>query len=134
MVKTLHSQPLTIPDVANHSVRAEESCCFKKQDSISAHPFELAQTLYFENHIDILTSYFFLEIALENEYDPERQLGNSVLLPDSIMTSVSSPDFNPSTESTLNLCLSIGKLNHQSFMINILNLTNFILLKVLLTK
>ena len=30
MVKTLHSQPLTIPDVANHSVRAKESCCFGK--------------------------------------------------------------------------------------------------------
>ena len=31
MVKTLHSHPLTIPDVANHSVRAKESCCFGKQ-------------------------------------------------------------------------------------------------------
>ena len=26
MVKTLHSHPLTIPDVTNHSVRAKESC------------------------------------------------------------------------------------------------------------
>ena len=30
MVKTFHSNPLTIPDVANHSVRAKESCCFGK--------------------------------------------------------------------------------------------------------
>ena len=30
IVKTLHSHPLTIPDVANHSVRAKESCCFEK--------------------------------------------------------------------------------------------------------
>ena len=57
MVKTLHSHPLTILDVANHSVRAKESCCSEKQDFISAYPFELAQTLNFENHIDILTSY-----------------------------------------------------------------------------
>ena len=29
MVKTLHSQPLTIPDVANHSVRAKKSYCWR---------------------------------------------------------------------------------------------------------
>ena len=57
MVQTLHSHSLTISDVANHSIRAEKSCCFGKHDSISAHPFELAQTLNFENHIDILASY-----------------------------------------------------------------------------
>ena len=37
IVQTLHSHCLTISDVANHSVRAEESCCFGKQDSILAH-------------------------------------------------------------------------------------------------
>ena len=62
IVQTFYSHCLTISDVANHSVRAEESCCFGKQDSISAHPFELAQTLNFENHIDILANYPFLEI------------------------------------------------------------------------
>ena len=30
MVKTLHSNPLTIPDVANQSVRAKELCHFGK--------------------------------------------------------------------------------------------------------
>ena len=60
-------------------------------------PFELAQTPNFENEIDILASYPFPKIKLENEYDPELQLGNSILLPDSM----SSPDFNPSLESTL---------------------------------
>ena len=35
MVNTLHSHPLTIPDVANHSVRTQESCCFENQNSIS---------------------------------------------------------------------------------------------------
>ena len=54
-------------------------------------PFELAQTLNFENHINILVSYPF---PVENEYDPEPQLGDSILLPDSIMTPVSSPNFN----------------------------------------
>ena len=64
MVKTLHSHPLTIPDVANHSVRAKESCCFKKQDSILAHPIELAQTPKFENHIDIWQVIPFLKLNL----------------------------------------------------------------------
>ena len=88
MVQTLHSHRLTISDVANHSVRAEESCYFEKQDSISTHPLELAQTPNFENHIDILASYPFPKIVLENEYDPEPQLGDSFLLLDSIMTPV----------------------------------------------
>ena len=74
---------------------------FWKQDSISAHPFELAQTLNFKNHINILASYPFFEIELENEYDPELQLGNTILLPNSKMTPVSSPDFNPFSESVL---------------------------------
>ena len=34
MVQTLRSHRLTISNVANYSVRAEESCCFEKQDSI----------------------------------------------------------------------------------------------------
>ena len=62
MVKTLHSHPLTIPNVTNHSVRAKKSCCFGNQDSISVHPFELDQTLTFENPIDSLASYPFPEI------------------------------------------------------------------------
>jgi len=74
MVKALHSYPLTIPDVANHSVRAKESCCIGKQDSISAHPFDLTQTPNFENHIDILPSYTFPEIEFEKEYDPDLNL------------------------------------------------------------
>ena len=64
MVQTLHSHRLTISDVANHSVRAEESCCFGKQDSISVQPFELAQTLNFENDIDSLASYPFLNLRM----------------------------------------------------------------------
>ena len=48
-----------------------------------------------------MASYHFLEIELENEYDPESLLGDSILLPDSIMTPVSSPDFNLFPESTL---------------------------------
>ena len=39
----------------------------ENQDSISLHPFELAQN--FENHLDILASYSFSEIKLEPEYD-----------------------------------------------------------------
>ena len=74
MVQTLHFHRLTISDVINHSVRAEESCCFGKQDSISAHLFELAQTPNFEKDIDYLVSYLFPKIELENEYDPNFNL------------------------------------------------------------
>ena len=48
-----------------------------------------------------MASYPFPEIELENEYDPEAQLSDSILLPYSIMTPVSSPDFNLFSESTL---------------------------------
>ena len=81
-----------------------------------------------------MASYSFLKIELENKYDPEPQLGNSILLPDSIITPVSSPDFNFFLESTLDPVPIHLKLNRQSFMIIILNLTNFILLKVPLTN
>ena len=94
MVQTLRSHHLASSDVANHSIRAKESCYFGKQDSISAHPFELTQAPNFENYINILASYPFSKIELQNEYDPEPQLCDSILLPDSIMTPVSSPDFN----------------------------------------
>ena len=70
MVQTLHSHRLTISDFANHSVRAEESYCFRKQDSILTHPFELAQTPNVENQTDILANYPFSEIELETKYYP----------------------------------------------------------------
>ena len=94
MVESLRSHRLTSSNVANHSVRAEESCCFGKQGSISAQSFELTQTLNFKSDINSLASYPFPEIELENEYDHEPQLSDSILLPDSIITPVSSPDFN----------------------------------------
>ena len=61
----------------------------KNQDSISLHPFELAQN--FENHLDILASYPFLEIELGHECDPDPAVDNSIF--DSIMTMVSLLDF-----------------------------------------
>ena len=72
----------------------------ENQDSISLHPFELAQN--FENHLDILASYPFLEIELDLECDPEPHISNSISLFDSIMTPVSLPDFFSIPESTLN--------------------------------
>ena len=86
MINTLYYHPLTIPDVANHSVRTHESCCFENQALILAHPFELDKNQNFENHIDILASHPFPEIELEHEYDPEPQLDNLISLLDSIMT------------------------------------------------
>ena len=114
IVKTLHSHPLTIHDVTNHSIRAKESCCFGNQDSILAYPFELDQTSNFQNSIDILASYPFPEIELKHEYDPEPQLCNSVSLFDSMLTSylyLTSILF-PSQHWIL--CQYIMKLNHQS--------------------
>ena len=131
MVQSLRSHRLTSSDVTNHSVRADESGCLGNQGSISEQSFELTQTL---NDIDSLASYPFPEIELENEYDHEPQLSDSILLPYSIMTPVSSPDFNLFPESILNPVPFIMKLNRPSLLIIILNLTNFILLKVPLTN
>jgi len=96
-------QTLTNPDISNSINLDQESCCFENQDSISAYPFELHQTSKFENSINILASYPFLEIELEYGYDPEPQLDNSIPLPDSIMTEVFLPDFRPFPESVLDL-------------------------------
>ena len=49
----------------------------------------------------MLASYRFSEIELEDEWDPETQLGNSIPLSDSIMTLIFLPDFNSFPESTL---------------------------------
>ena len=98
MDESLRSHRWTSSDVTNHSVRAEESCSFGNQDSISEQPCELTQT---PHDIDSLASFPFPEIELENDYDPEPQLSDSILFPDSIMTPVSSPDFNLFSESTL---------------------------------
>ena len=133
MVQSLRSHCLASSDVTNHSVRAEESC-FGKQVSISEQSFELAQTPNFGSDIDSLTSYPFSEIELKNEYDHEPQFSDSILLPDSIMTPVSSPNVNLFFESTWILCQFLMKLNRPSLMIILLNLTNFILLKVPLTN
>ena len=121
-------------DISNFIDLTQDSYYFGNQDSILAHRFEVDQQQILENHIGMLANYTFLEIELEHEYDPESQLGISIPLPDLIMTQVSLPDVNPLPESVLNLCLFIMKLNHQSFVINRLNLTNFILLKVQLTN
>jgi len=80
----------------------QELCCFENQYLISSYPFELDQNQFFENHIDILTSYPFPEIKFEHECDPEPQLCNSVSLLDSILTLVPLLDFNHFFESVLN--------------------------------
>ena len=72
----------------------------ENQDSISLHPFELAQN--FENHLDPSASYHFSKIELELESDPEPQIGNSISLFDSIMTLISLPNFFSIPKSTLN--------------------------------
>ena len=128
--KTLSYQPLTNLDSSNPINSTQESWCFGNQDSISSHPFELDQNQNFENHIDILESHPFSVIELENECNPEGQLGNSILLLDSIVTPVSLPNFNHFSESVLNLVPVHREIYHQSFNINILNLTNIILLRV----
>jgi len=89
--KSLSCQPLTNPYIPNSIERTQESCYFRNQDSISAHPFD--QTLCFESRIDILASCPFPEIEIEHECDPELHVGNSMSLFDTIMTTVSLLDF-----------------------------------------
>jgi len=72
--ETLSYQPLINSDIPNSIDLTQDSCHFGNQDSISAHPSELDLTLNVENLIDILTSYPFLEIELEHEYDPNLNL------------------------------------------------------------
>ena len=90
---------MTNLDISNSIDLTQDPCHFGNQDSISAHPSELDQTSNVENPIDILASYPFPEIELEHEYDLEPQLGNSISLPDFIMTEVFLPDFRPFPES-----------------------------------
>ena len=62
---------------------------------------ELAQFHTLESPLDTLASSHFCKIELHEEYDLEPQLCDSILLTDSIMTSVSLPDFNSFPESIL---------------------------------
>ena len=72
--ETLLYQPLTNSDISNSIDLTQNSCYFRNQDSISAHPIELDQTQTCENPIDILASYPFSKIELKHEYDPEINL------------------------------------------------------------
>jgi len=80
--KILSCQPLTNPDISNPIAPTQESYCFENKDSISSNSFELDQYQSFKSHMDILASYLFSEIELENECDPAPQLGNSIPLLD----------------------------------------------------
>ena len=77
----------------------------ENQDSISLHPFELAQN--FENHLDILARYPFPEIELELKSDPEPQVGDSFSLFDSIMIPVSLSGFFLYSGVNIESCTSI---------------------------
>ena len=79
-----------------------------------------------------MASYPFPEIELENEYDPESQLGDSIPLPDSIMTLISLPDFNPFPGSTLDHVPIHREIKSPIFYDHHIELDQFILLKVLL--
>ena len=48
-----------------------------------------------------MASYRFPKIELEHEYNLELSLGNSISLPDSILTEVFLPEFRPFPESVL---------------------------------
>ena len=90
----LSCQSLTNPYISKYVDWTRETCYFRNQDSISAHPFELDQIPSFESYIDILESCPFSEIELEHEYNPEDQFGNSILFLVSILTPVFLPEFN----------------------------------------
>ena len=96
MVQSLCSHCPANSNIADHSLKADEPSCFGQQDSNSVPSCELAKTSNFDN----LASFSFPEIELEHEYDHDLPPDDSILLPDSIMTPVSPPDFTL-PESTL---------------------------------
>jgi len=91
--ESLSFQPLTNPYIPNSTDWIQESCYFGNQDSISANPLKLDQTLRFENHINILASFSFSEIEIEHEFNPEPHVSDSISPFDYIMTPVSLSDF-----------------------------------------
>ena len=99
---SLSCQPLTDSYIPSSTDWTHESCHFGNPASISEHTFELDQSPSCESHLDILASYPFPEIEIEPECDPEPHVSNSISLFNSIMTSVSLPDFFSIPESTLN--------------------------------
>ena len=93
--ESLSCQPLIDPYIPNSIDWSQESCYFGNQDSISERAFELDQTPSYESCLDIVAIYPFPEIEIENECDPEPHVSDSILLFDSIIISVSLPDFFP---------------------------------------
>ena len=89
--ESLFCQHLTNSYLPDSTTLTQESCDFGNQDSILVHPFELAQN--FEKHLDILASYPFPEVEVENDGDPEPHIGDSISLLDSIVTLISLPNF-----------------------------------------
>ena len=51
--------------------------------------------------MDKLESFHFKKIELDYEYDPDPQLCDSILIFESMLTSVSLPDLDPIPEPTL---------------------------------
>ena len=60
------------------SIGLKESYYFRNQDSISERTFEFYQTPCYENHLDILASFPFPEIEINQECDPETDVSDSI--------------------------------------------------------
>ena len=78
--ESLSCQSLTNPYIPNSTDWTQESCYFGNHDSISERIFELYQTPGYESRLDILASYLFPEIEIENECDPKPHVSNSISL------------------------------------------------------
>jgi len=96
--KTFPTQPLTIPDLLVILIKTKSWYLEDfDQDSISSQNLELDQY----QSIDKLASFYFNEIELEHECDPDPQLYDSISIFESMLTLVSLPKLGSFFEPTL---------------------------------
>jgi len=97
--KTLPTKILTILNFPSHLDRNQKSWCLRdyNQDSIS--PYHLQLNQYQPN--DKLVCFYFNEIELEHECEPNLQFCDSVQNFESMLTPVILPNLDPFPEPTL---------------------------------
>jgi len=97
--KTLPYQCLTISDTSSYIDETHESWCLGDfdQDSISTYQFELDQSQI----LNKLASFQLKKIKLDCEYEPDRQLYDSVSIFESMLIPVSLPNLDLIPEPTL---------------------------------
>jgi len=96
--ETLPTQSLTILDISSHIDKNQESWYLEDfdQDSLSPQNFVLNQY----QPIDEFASFYFNEIELDYECEPDPQLCDSVFIFESMLTPVFLPNLDQFLEPT----------------------------------